>query len=221
MPGDFEEITRVAGRKFSCERQDEFICHLLASQPDYVYNEPGYFLDIACGHPKDASNTYILENYYNWEGIGFDIGDVETDCDWSKHRESPFYQVDATTSKLTDLLKEHSPKEVDYISLDVDGTTNLSAPVLERILDADIEFKAMTLEHEAFKYGRSICDATRAMLLMRGYVMLFEDVSFEDGTPWEDWWIKEDSIPIENIMDISKKGATYNQCIESLAEFIN
>ena len=51
--------------------------------------------------------------------------------------------------------------------------------------------------------------------------MLFEDVSFEDGNPWEDWWIKEDSIPIENIMDISKKGATYNQCIESLAEFIN
>ena len=98
----------------------------MASQPDYVYNEPGYFLDIACGHPKDASNTYILENYYNWEGIGFDIGDVETDCDWSKHRESPFYQVDATTSKLTDLLKEHSPKEVDYISLDVDTDLDIN-----------------------------------------------------------------------------------------------
>ena len=99
--------------------------------------------------------------------------------------------------------------------------TNKFVLSLERILDADIEFKAMTLEHEAFKYGRSICDATRAMLLMRGYVMLFEDVSFEDGNPWEDWWIKEDSIPIENIMDISKKGATFNQCIESLVEFIN
>ena len=59
------------------------------------------------------------------------------------------------------------------------------------------------------------------MLLIRGYVMLFEDVSFEDGNPWEDWWIKEDSIPMENIMDISKKGATFNECVDTLAEFIN
>ena len=221
MPGDFEEITRIAGRKFSCERQDEFIWHLLASQPDYVYNEPGYFLDVGCAGPLGCNNTSILANFYNWEGLAFDIGDVVEDEDWYKYRNTPFYQVDATSSEFTKLLKEHSPKEVDYISLDVDGTTNLSAPVLERILNADIEFKAMTLEHEAFKYGRSICDATRAMLLIRGYVMLFEDVSFEDGNPWEDWWIKEDSIPIENIMDISKKGATFNECVDTLAEFIN
>ena len=217
MLKSFSEITEAAGRKFSCERQDEFIYLLLAKD-----SEPGYFLDIACGHPKDASNTYILEHYYNWEGLGFDIGDVERDCNWSSHRKNPFHQVDATSPQLTELLKQHSKKEVDYISLDVDGPhQNFGAETLMRILDANIEFKAMTLEHEAFKNGGSIRETTRTLLFLRGYQMLFEDVSFENGEPWEDWWVKEDSIPIENIMSIYKKGATFNECIDSLSKFIN
>ena len=86
-------------------------------------------------------------------------------------------------------------------------------------MDAGIEFKVMTLEHESFKHGASITKPTRDILHSKGYRMLFEDVSFEDGNPWEDWWINPELIPIENIMNIYKKGATFNECINTLISF--
>jgi hypothetical protein len=77
----------------------------------------------------------------------------------------------------------------------------------------------MSLEHESFKYGDKIATPTRKLLRLHGYETLFEDVSFENGNLWEDWWIKPDLIPIKNIMDIRKVGATFNECIEALMEF--
>jgi len=32
----------------------------------------GVFLDVGCGHPIDASNTYFLEKHLGWSGIGVD-----------------------------------------------------------------------------------------------------------------------------------------------------
>jgi hypothetical protein len=32
----------------------------------------GYYVDVGCGHPLRFSNTYILERYFDWDGIGFD-----------------------------------------------------------------------------------------------------------------------------------------------------
>ena len=49
--------------------------------------------------------------------------------------------------------------------------------------------------------------------------MLFEDVSFEDGNAWEEWWIKPELIPVENIMSIKQKGKTFNECLDVLMKF--
>ena len=146
---------------------------------------------------------------------------MEEDCNWSDHRQSTFCQVDATSPRLTQMLKDLvGEKVVDYISLDVDGgETNYSAEALQRILDAGVQFKVMTLEHESFKHGDSVTAPTRQRLLDRGYQMLFEDVSFEDGNAWEDWWIKPELIPVENIMSIKQKGKTFNECLDVLMKF--
>lgn len=213
----FGKDVHIPDRKFSCERQDEFVYHVLAKHLD----TEGFFLDIACADPRDASNTYALEKYFGWSGIGFDIGNVEEDCNWSDHRQSTFCQVDATSPRLTQMLKDLvADKIVDYISLDVDGgETNYSAQALQRILDAGIQFKVMTLEHESFKHGSSVTAPTRQRLLDRGYQILFEDVCFEDGNAWEDWWIKPELIPVENIMGIKQKGKTFNECLDILMKF--
>lgn len=206
-------------RKFSCERQDEFIYHLIAKHLD----KPGTFLDIGCGHPKDASNTYVLEKYCGWHGLGFDIGDVEIDCQWSEHRNTPTYRVDATSNAFSNFLSRLPTDfltNLDYISLDVDSNeTNYSAIALQQMLTAGIQFKAMTLEHESFKHSDTVTGPSRAMLHDRGYAMLFEDVCFEDGNAWEDWWINPNLIPIKNIMSIQSKGETFNSCIDKLISF--
>jgi hypothetical protein len=216
------------------ERQDEFVYHVLGKH----LKEPGIFLDVGCNLPQAGNNTYALEKYLDWDGLAFDIGDIEADHHWSDARKSTFFQVDATTEGLTEILKNNlEGKVVDYISLDVDvggryqdtdpftGITrvidglNLSHLVLPRILEAGVSFKCMTLEHEAFKWNDTITAPTRNMLENLGYKTLFEDVSFDNGDAWEDWWIKPDLIPVDNIMSIYKKGSTFNECVNTLVEF--
>ena len=218
----------------SMERQDEFVYHVLAKH----LQKPGVFLDVGCNLPQGGNNTYALEKYLNWDGLAFDIGDIEADHHWSNARKSIFFQVDATTEVLTEILKNFlKEKTVDYISLDVDvggryrvadpfsGIThvieglNLSHHVLPRILEAGVSFKCMTLEHESFKWDNAITAPTRSRLEDLGYKMLFEDVSFDNGDAWEDWWIKPDLIPVDNIMSIYKKGSTFNECVDTLVEF--
>jgi len=201
----------------SLEKQDEFVFHVLAKHQD-----SGTFLDVGCATPVAANNTHVLETFFGWSGFAFDIGNVEITEDWSQFRNTPFHQVDASSASFSQLLERliPEPKIVDYVSLDIDMyDTSFSLDGLKRILEAGITFKSMTLEHESFKHAHTIASATRELLRDNGYETLFEDVSFEDGNPWEDWWIKPDLIPIENIMSIQSTGVTFNQCIQSLIEF--
>lgn len=206
-----DEIT--IGEKCSLERQDEFVYHVLAKH----LKTPGRFLDVGCASPIAASNTYVLEKYLNWTGLAFDIGNVEVDENWSQHRTAPFKQIDATSPEMTSYLQSLDNKFFDYISLDVDShETSYSADALKRIIDADIEFRVLTLEHESFKHGNSITKPTRDLLHSKGYQILFEDVCFEDGNPWEDWWVKPELIPIDNVMQYQKKNITFHNCINNL-----
>jgi len=217
----------------SLERQDEFVYHVLAKHLE----GPGFFLDVGCASPKGANNTYALENDLGWNGIAFDVGDVEVDENWSSIRKTPFVQVDATSEQFAQVLKNNVNAVVDYISLDVDAGgyyqvqdsftglvktiegLNLSHLVLPRILEAGVVFKCMTLEHEAFKWDTVVTFPTRSALEDLGYKMLFEDVCFEDGSAWEDWWINPEFIPVENIMSIATKGETYHECLDKLITF--
>ena len=96
----------------SMERQDEFVYHLLGKH----LQEPGIFLDVGCNLPQGGNNTYALEKYLKWDGFAFDIGDIEANHQWSDMRKSTFFQVDATTEGLTEILKNNlKEKAVDYI----------------------------------------------------------------------------------------------------------
>ena len=215
-PELFNYQSSLRDRAYSCERQDEFIYHLLAKHLE----KPGTFLDIACGHPKNCSNTYVLEQSCGWSGLGFDIGDIEADCQWSEHRSSMFYKYAVTSSRFCDFLSAFPNdflSNIDYVSLDVDcGGENYSAQALDKILQAGVKFKAMTLAHESFAHGDTVTLPSRTLLHAQGYAMLFEDVCFQNGEAWEDWWINPDLIPIENIMSIQSKGKSFNNCVEAV-----
>ena len=86
----------------SHEQQDEFIFNLFGQKTS------GTFLDISCGNPIIGSNSYTLEKYNGWRGIGFDIGDAESLFQWSQKRQSKFVQMDATSAQLTEYLAEQN-----------------------------------------------------------------------------------------------------------------
>tara|TARA_R110000824_G_scaffold5436_1_gene25099 strand:- start:5611 stop:6216 length:606 start_codon:yes stop_codon:yes gene_type:complete len=39
----------------------------------FNYKENGYFIDCGCGNPTSGSNTYCLEKFFDWDGIGIDL----------------------------------------------------------------------------------------------------------------------------------------------------
>ena len=202
-------------RKFSCERQDEFVYHLLAKH----LKQPGTFLDCACGEPLNASNTYVLDKFLSWSGVGVDIGNVEIDVEpaWSTVRNAKFHQIDVTQKGFTDLLKKsYLPNQIiDYVSMDVDSPFgNFALNALVRFLDSGLRFRVMTFEHEKYKIGPAISDASRNLLFANGYSLLFKNVTFENGLPFEDWWVDTGEMIFDDIMSISAPNLSYNQCVE-------
>ena len=177
----------------SWEQQDEFIVNLFGHKTN------GTFLDIAAAHPTVGSNTYTLEKFFNWTGQAFDIQDCEEKWQWSQHRSSAFILADATSEAFAQYLATNfKDTVVDYISLDVDAhDTNLALPVLKRILESGIRFKAMTFEHELYMHGDSFRNESRQLLEAQGYVRLFSDVCAWGAKPdrfmanefFEDWWV--------------------------------
>jgi hypothetical protein len=206
----------------SHEQQDEFIFNL------FKQKQNGFFLDISCGHPRIGSNSYALEKYCGWTGIGFDIGDVEADLQWSQHRKSPFVKMDATSPHLTNFLIANAPEVVDYVSLDVDAAgTNLALQALDRVLKSNIKIKAMTFEHECHIHGSSIRDAAIRLLEDRGMVPLFADVRLwaggtvdDSAFSFEDWWIDPQYFD-EEVLKAQDSGLYYFECVEKLKSALN
>lgn len=205
---------------FSLEQQDEFIFNLFDGKRN------GTFIDLACAHPIQGNNTYVLEKDLGWSGWCFDIVDVEQRDQWSKHRTSPFVKIDATSEEFSTYLKNNVPKDlvVDYISLDID-TASMAA--LARIVEAGIKFKSITFEHEYFK-DPHLRTSSREVLESLGFKRLFEDViipSFADYYPgkiqvFEDWWINPDYID-PTILEIKTTGKFYRDNVEIIKSYKN
>lgn len=205
----------------SHEQQDEFVFNLFFGKTN------GFFLDIACGHPRIGSNTYTLEKYNNWNGFGFDVGNVEGDLKWSQHRNSTFVRMDVTSPAMTEYLKTVVPsgQVVDYVSLDVDAAgRNLALPAFERVLDSGIRFKAMTFEHEAYIHGPAVRDQVYNLLSSQGYVPLFEDVRLWAGGladdshyNFETWWIDPTCFE-SKVLEAAGSNLYYFDCVKKLKE---
>jgi hypothetical protein len=191
----------------SCEKQDLFALNLMP-------HEYGTFLDVACWHPITGNNCFLLEKELKWDGISIDLDPIEDRYGWSKIRKSKFFQLDATSESLTKCLNENlKNKNVDYLSLDVDGKINMSHLVLPRILNAGVSFKCATIEHESFRYGNQHRDYMRDELHKNGYIMLFEGVKFPDGREWEDWWI-DPKFFNDKVLSTKASGLTYHEAVE-------
>ena len=208
----------------SLECQDLFIYHLLGNQKE------GFFLDVGCQTPILANNTYLLETL-GWKGLAFDKLDIThwdgKNVRWSEQRQTPKFLVDATTEEFTQILKDNVPANtvVDYISLDIDdnGGINFAIEGILRIINAGITFKALTLEHEAYRNAQSngelVRGVTRIILGTLGYRLLYPDVCFDNGNNFEDWWVNPKYFPAK-LAEYIRPSMYYKDCIETLKDFL-
>ncbi len=122
----------------------------------YLKNKKnGTFVDIGCGFPKYINNTYLLEKYFNWDGISIDLimYQEEDGSKWGDCRNSKLILKDALKINYNLLFEENNlPKNIDYLSIDLEPP-DLSLECLLKIPFNDYNFKIITFEVDKNREG--------------------------------------------------------------------
>ena len=184
--------------------QDKFIINILKGKKN------GYFLEIGSNHPIYINNTYILETIFLWKGIMIEYSDKWLE-DYKKIRKNSIHIIeDATKIDYKKLLK-NSPKNIDYLQIDVEAENGSTIKTLEK-LDNEImdsyKFAVITFEHDyhragKYKYTR---EQSRIIFKKHGYFCVFEDI--DDNNPnvvFEDWWVHPDLVDMEYIKKLQNE----------------
>lgn len=165
--------------------QDEYAYRVLGSP------NKGTFLDIGSGLPVQRNNSYALEQL-GWKGYCVDAGDHAKL--YEKERPlATFIKVDARTADWNKILQ--GTTLIDYLSFDVDESTT---DVLRAFPWDRIQFRVITIEHDAYRTGQEPRDEIRDTLTLRGYVLARANVKTDWGKEFEDWFIHPERLPTTN-----------------------
>lgn len=219
---DISEIQRVV-QDTSINGQADLRQDILALAV-HGFKRGGYFVEFGALDGVTGSNTYVLEQQYQWRGITAEAARIwhdrlrtnracitdtravsahsgqqltfkETDVqlglsglvDFFDHREyhaarrasstGTTYKV--PTVSLTDLLTEHhAPAEIDYISMDTEGS---ELAILSTFDFSRYHVGLWTIEHNYFE---SVRDQIYSIMIANGYQRILPDLSTID-----DWYI--------------------------------
>lgn len=172
---------------YSQAAQDLFVLSVLNGKTN------GIFLDIGCNDPKIISNTFLLENKFNWTGVLIDIDQNYIDM-CTKERSSNVICEDATKINYDDVFSKY--QNIDYMSLDIDGIPTLE--VLKKLPLDKFKIKVITFEHDSYRVGGHIRDVSREIFDQHGYYRICQDVANENNV-YEDWYVHPDLIDVSSI----------------------
>jgi hypothetical protein len=186
-------------RNYSQVYQDLFILTVLNGKQN------GTYLEIGSSSPYKANNTALLEKLFGWYGIGIELNESFIK-DYREQRKNPVLCADALLIDYNKLLAKYFPNQntIDYLQLDIEPPNNTYEALLSIPFDK-YRFNVITYEHDYYvDLTRSYRDKSRDYLSKLGYILLVPNVSPDDISPFEDWWIRPEII--NNIDDyISKK----------------
>ena len=95
--------------------QEEFVLKLLNEKKE------GYYVELGAFHSKNGSNTYRLENEFDWKGVSFEIV-PEFHAEVAANRKNPCILGDATKFDYIKYFEENNfPNQIDYLQVDIDG----------------------------------------------------------------------------------------------------
>lgn len=160
----------------------------------------GYYVELGAFHSKQGSNTWLLENAYNWSGVSLEVIPEYAD-EFNLNRKNPCILHDATTFDFRTYFEQNNfPKQIDYLQVDMDagyddlgsaiGPKSLCLKGLVNIPLSTYRFTVIQFEHDSLNDYRNTADrdAQRAILSSYGYQLV-------QRHPHEDWWIDSTVIP--------------------------
>ena len=155
----------------------------------------GFYVELGGSHSSENSNTYNLENYYDWDGFAIEIV-PELQQEYSANRKNPCVLGDAMTFNYIDHFgKNNFPKQIDFLSVNIDpgyddNTGRMLGNPAQSLLGlialplSLYRFTIIMFEHDSLQHYKndSVRDAQREILDALGYSLVIR-------TPTEDWWV--------------------------------
>lgn len=128
---------------------------------------------------KDNEEVEFVEDYLNDPELAFSGVSGHFD----KHSTEGINYIKKTVSLNTVLLDHNIPQEIDYLSIDTEGSELL---IIKEFPFEKWNIKLLTIEHNFVEPRRS---EMRNLLLKKGF-SLYED----SETKWDDWYINKTNI---------------------------
>ena len=173
---------RIVDGSLSQAFQESFLLNALS------FKEEGFFLEIGAGDGVEASNTYLLDKQFSWQGLS-----VEWDADlhdkFEKSRTTKCVCLDATAWNPKKSLKDADfPKQIDYLQIDIDPASQSLKALMNLPFD-EYRFSVITFEHDYYvSSDEFVRDESRKFLQAAGYHLFAAGVETR-GRNFEDWWI--------------------------------
>lgn len=150
------------------------------------FKERGTYIEVGAQDPIRYSNTFILEQRYQWTGLSLELRE-DYGFFFNRLRRNPCIVGDAIQANYPDLIKKAGLGNViDYLQIDIDPAEN-SLRVLESMPFSEQQFAVITFEHDAYSGSEAVANASRDLLALWGYSPVALDVCY-GGLPFEDWW---------------------------------
>jgi len=178
---------RLYGRSNSQAGQESFVLGVLQGL------KKGTFVEIGSADPITSSNTLMLEQEFEWLGIGIDI-DADLVLRYNKERQSVAICADATKIDFKELFRTHKiVNPINYLQVDVEPSTQ-ALECLYRIPFEEYEIQIITFEHDSYigTSGAAVRNQSRNYLQELGFALVYGDVKDPaKGRTFEDWYVRK------------------------------
>lgn len=177
--------------------QDMFILTMLNGKRN------GSYLEVGSGEPYKNSNTGLLETQFGWLGIGIEYNQEFADKH-KQQRKSPILCTDALLVDYKKLLQKYFPDKntIDYLQLDVEPSANTYEVLLSIPFD-QYKFAVITYEHDYYvDITRSYREKSRDYLESKGYQLIVPNISPNEDSAFEDWWVHPELVDKDTIKKI-------------------
>lgn len=175
-------------KNYSQVLQDIFILSALDGKRE------GRYLEIGSSFPFYGNNTALLEQQYNWKGIGIELDEKYIE-EYRRNRSNIVIHENALNVNYEEILSSIAiDNVVDYLQLDCEPPA-VTYEILTKIPFEKYKFAVITFEHDAYiDYTRQFRQQSRVYLESKGYELLVSDISPDGESNFEDWWIHPDLI---------------------------
>lgn len=172
-------------KNYSQSFQDIFVLTVLDGKIN------GTYLEIGSAYPIFASNTYLLEKEFNWNGIGIEVDEERVKL-YNQKRINKSINADAKYVNYKNLLKDNF--EIDYLQIDCEPARQ-SYEILTKMPFETHTFNVITFEHDFYcDKEKKYKTISREFLQKKGYHLVVSDVAIGKFFSYEDWWVNESTF---------------------------